>query len=139
MFKAKYGKEYVEQACADATCDRCGQLQQPLTAACGFWNFRWNVNEQLRRCLTVEPPEPAVKCSCIPVVLKPHHNTQPRWNVNEQLRRCLTMEPPEPAIKLQTLSDIAQEVSRQLLFKGSCSARSTPNPPRRAGCCPHHK
>ena len=43
MFAAKYGKEYVTEASNDVTCSR------------------WNVNDNLRRCLTVEPPEPTLK------------------------------------------------------------------------------
>lgn len=43
MFAGKYGKEYVQEASSDATY------------------FRWNVNEKLRGCLTMEPPEPARK------------------------------------------------------------------------------
>ncbi|KAF6264735.1 regulator of Vps4 activity in the MVB pathway-domain-containing protein [Scenedesmus sp. NREL 46B-D3] len=43
MFAQKYGKEYVSEACSDVSCRR------------------WMVNENLQHCLTVEPPEPAVK------------------------------------------------------------------------------
>lgn len=43
IFAQKYGKEYVTEASSDVTCSR------------------WMVNDNLRRCLTVEPPDPALK------------------------------------------------------------------------------
>jgi hypothetical protein len=36
-------QEYVSEACSDVSCRR------------------WMVNENLQRCLTIEPPEPALK------------------------------------------------------------------------------
>lgn len=36
-------QEYVTEACSDVSCRR------------------WMVNENLQRCLTIEPPEPALK------------------------------------------------------------------------------
>lgn len=36
-------QEYVGEACSDVSCNR------------------WMVNENLRHCLTIEPPEPALK------------------------------------------------------------------------------
>jgi hypothetical protein len=43
LFGAKYGKEYVMEASSDSHCQR------------------WVVNENLRRCLTIEAPMPEDK------------------------------------------------------------------------------
>ncbi len=43
LFGAKYGKEYVMEASSDSHCKR------------------WVVNENLRRCLTIEAPMPEDK------------------------------------------------------------------------------
>jgi hypothetical protein len=43
MPAAAAAQEYISEACSDVSCRR------------------WMVNENLQRCLTIEPPEPALK------------------------------------------------------------------------------
>ncbi|KAF8065722.1 hypothetical protein HT031_002782 [Scenedesmus sp. PABB004] len=68
MFTAKFGKEYVGEACSDVACGR------------------WMVNENLRACLTVEPPEPALKLEALSEIAQEYGV---EWDMDRMRRELL--------------------------------------------------
>lgn len=70
LLASKYGKEYVAEASNDVHCTK------------------WQVNENLRRCLTVEPPLPEEKLSMLSEIAQ-QHNVE--WDLAAAARDLLLM------------------------------------------------
>lgn len=73
VFAAKYGKEYVAEASHDVHCKR------------------WQVNENLRRCLTIEPPQGEDKLSMLSEIAQ-EYNVE--WDIERASRELLPQEAP---------------------------------------------
>ncbi|KIZ06863.1 hypothetical protein MNEG_1095 [Monoraphidium neglectum] len=71
IFAQKYGKEYVQSASSDTEC------------------HRWNVNERLRRCVTVEPPEASLKLEVLSEIAQ---EFKVEWDLDRARREML---PPD--------------------------------------------
>jgi hypothetical protein len=60
---SKYGKEYAEEASSEATA-----------------SSRWMANARLVRCLTVEPPERALKFKALQAIARDHGLSAEQWD-----------------------------------------------------------
>lgn len=75
LFAGKYGKEYVTEASSDVHC------------------AKWCVNENLRRCLTIEPPLPEEKLQTLSDIAQ-EFNVE--WDMSASARSLLASEAARP-------------------------------------------
>lgn len=76
LFATKYSKEYVNEASSDV-------------------NYaKWSVNENLRRCLTIEPPQPEEKLQTLSEIAQ-EYNVE--WDASAAARSLLPSEGARPS------------------------------------------
>ncbi|WIA16836.1 hypothetical protein OEZ85_013772 [Tetradesmus obliquus] len=121
MFAQKYGKEYVSEACSDVSCRR------------------WMVNDNLQRCLTIEPPEPALKLETLSEIAQEYGV---EWDMYRAQQDILPKDPPGggtgvplPCIPAASSSQ-AQQQQQQQIHSGYIPPVGYGQPPAAAAAPP---